>query len=388
MPEDFFYYRQQYAYFLLVTPLLLGLFWFLYKQREKAIQNFSAYPNLSKVLIQRSYFYFSLTVLSLVVAWSGAIFSWMDPQGNGRYLDQQEEEKSKKNILEESIKKGEGEEQIVKKQRKLHDIIFLLDASASMSVKDTRMGVSRLEFAKEIIEEVVKELRGPTAALYAFTSEVFTVSPATVDYLFLRLMLKNIGINEGDVAGTDLMEALGGLKNRYFSGPKEKLKTLILLTDGGDTRLETLENKEREKEIKAILSRLGNPKEQNLRVYCVGMGSKKGEVIPGVTFNNQPVYSSLDEELLESLSKEGRGHYYFANEFSALSIAEDILLSLKQDSPYLEEVESKEKIGELERLVEEKKDTAFVYDLYFQIPLAFAIFALSMTFLYPEVRKK
>ena len=40
-----------------------------------------------------------------------------------------------------------------------------------MSVKDTRTGISRLDEAKEIVDETVSRLKGENASLWAFTAE-------------------------------------------------------------------------------------------------------------------------------------------------------------------------------------------------------------------------
>ena len=72
-----------------------------------------------------------------------------------------------------------------------------------MAVVDTRVGESRLDYAKEIIDELVSQLDGEEVALYSLTSEMTLLVPPTNDYLYLRLMLHQVGYNEGDVYGTD-----------------------------------------------------------------------------------------------------------------------------------------------------------------------------------------
>ena len=84
----------------------------------------------------------------------------------------------------------------------------MLDTSASMSVEDTRQKNTRLEVAKEIIDEMVQKLDGQNVALYSFTSALTPIVPLTLDYLFTRLMLQDVHLNYGEVAGTDLFESL------------------------------------------------------------------------------------------------------------------------------------------------------------------------------------
>src|SRR5690606_21686855 len=114
--------------------------------------------------------------------------------------------------------------------RKAHDVIFLVDASASMSVADMRGGLSRFNYAKEIVDAAISKLQGESVALSAFTSGVTVLSPLTMDYFFVRIMLKQMQINEGDIAGTNLVEAIAVTREQYFPFITPSLKSLIILT--------------------------------------------------------------------------------------------------------------------------------------------------------------
>lgn len=85
-------------------------------------------------------------------------------------------------------------------RRKAHDVVFLLDVSASMGVKDGRLSRSRLDYAKELIDEIVARLHGETVSLYTFTSKVAQVVPGTMDYLYLRMLLRDVEVNSTGVA--------------------------------------------------------------------------------------------------------------------------------------------------------------------------------------------
>ncbi len=85
-------------------------------------------------------------------------------------------------------------------------------------------------------------------------------------------MLKQLQINEGGVSGTSIAAALKDMHERYFSIPTSLIKTLVLLTDGGDTYLETLQGQARDSEINSMVNSLGNPEQNHLRVFTIGMG--------------------------------------------------------------------------------------------------------------------
>ncbi len=322
IPRDLQYDLPQAIYLLFLAIPIAIMFWALNNYRHQSLKRFATQQSLSILLTPRSRIYNILHTCALCLAWIAAVIALMQPKGNGRYPESNQDPYSK-TILEETITSNDSKETTV--QRKAHDVIFLVDASASMSVSDTRVGLSRLEYAKEIIEETVKQLKGHTVSLYTFTSETSTIVPPTFDTLYLRMMARTIDINEGDVAGTDLLEALDTMRSKHFSKESQKLRTLIILTDGGDTRIEALFGDQRSQEIATLISRLNNAENMNLRTFSIGLGSKQGEDIPGILFQGSPVKSSLDENLLKMLSKHGRGRYYFASDFSSLGIASDII---------------------------------------------------------------
>lgn len=375
------------AYLIFVAILIAFLMWMLYEYRRKVVLGFAEKPSLVKLLMPRSRFYYLLKSAALCAAWVCATLALMQPKGNGRYYVPEEQRQDDKVLQEALVEHEEDEEQQVVLRRKAHDVIFLVDASASMLINDTRTGVTRLDYAKDIIDEVVSQLDGQTVALYAFTSEATTVVPLTMDYLFFRLMLRNIGINEGDVAGTDLVEALETVKKKHFGG-SGKLRTLILLTDGGDTRLEQLQGEQRASEMQTIISRIGDAEEQSLRIFTVGLGSQEGKIIPDITFEGQPVHSSLDEDLLIKLSDRGRGRYYFGNAFSAFGISADLIRQIRKDDPFVEEITAPKIRGRVERFTQQGYEPEILYDLFFQGPLGIAIILLTVALLLPDTRKK
>lgn len=365
---------------------ILMLSWWLYTYREKVVRRLAEAHCLPAVLQRRSRLLYSLYVAALGIAWVGTVLALMQPQGAGHYqrLNGDHDPEVVEEVLTESTASDDDTPFILR--RKAHDIIFLVDASASMSVTDTTQGITRLEYAKEIIDELASSSDGEALALYAFTSEVTPLVPVTQDTLFFRLVVRQVDINEGDVAGTDLAEALETVADKHFRRTEKRRTTLILLTDGGDTRLEQMTGPDREREVDAIASRIGDASAQNLRVFTIGLGTQEGRAVPGVQYDGRPVNSSLDEALLGKLADKGRGHYFFANQHTALSITQQIRAVLDQDNPFIEEVEVTKREGIVERVIESERQVT--YDQYFQWPLGFAILALVSALLLPEYRRR
>lgn len=367
LPNDLNYHTPQAVYLLMFTLLWVLGYLFLYFYRKHRLEDFAQDDVLQVILVSRSRYNFWMKVGALALAWIFAAIALMGPRGNGRYPYD-------KGIPGASFPPG----QEASLKRKAHDVIFLIDASASMEVADTRVGQTRLEYAKEIVDQVISRLKGENVALYAFTSDTTKLSPPTMDYLYVRLMLRHVEINEGDLAGTNVTEAISDMRDEYFSKISSKFKTLIVLTDGGDTDLEDIQGSEREAYIQNILTLLSRAEENHLRVYTIGMGSEQGKVIPDVQYEGKPVVSSLDEDLLKRISDAGRGQYYFANNTTAKDLAEILASKIMKEDTGVEEysVKSPGASGNTEDLL--------LYDLYFQLPLGAAIFLICFAHFFPE----
>lgn len=340
---------------LALFPMILAYI-FLYYHRKNVLQNYTGDNSSRLTLLKRSPFIYWLKIVSLSLLWTAATLALMQPKGNGRYA------------------KEEPSKQKREKRYRNHLISFLIDTSASMAIQDARGGKTRLESAKDVADQISAELTGQTASLYAFTSDTTKISPPSMDYFFLRIMLQQLQINEGDIPGTDISQALKALHTLLSSHDPSALKTLIIISDGGDTVLETLQNKERELFISQASDVFKNAEKMNLRIYTVGTGSTTSSSVPGISFKGRSVQSKLEGELLRQIAEKARGKYYQANNHSALDISRDLFLELSADDPYVEE--------SLNSLASPRD--SLIYTLYFQVPLGLAILLLAFILICPE----
>lgn len=345
--QDLVYLWPKAAYLLFILVLLVILFVTLFLYRKRQLETYAEPALLSKLMIPRIDFLFWIKAIAFGLTWILATLALMQPVSYGEYP-------------EELRKKGSGSV----RQLKPHDVILLIDASASMSVKDTREGISRFDKAKEIADQIISKLNGDNVALHTFTSEPIQISPLTLDYLFVRLVLQQIQINEGGAEGTDLQAALSGMRKLYFDRPDSTQKTLILISDGGDTRYETTTGPAQAQRLDAILASITDAKKENLIVYTIGVGSEHGATIPGITYEGKPVTSALDSTLLKAL-----GIYFPAYEYEAMNIANAIIKEMNQKSEYV---------------TEQTKTDNLIHTLYYQIPLGIAILLLAMALLLPD----
>lgn len=354
---DLVYDFPQAAYLLFGSLVFFWLWCRLYYHRKEVLsQNFQP-AILERLMVPRSGLNFWGKTLAICFVWGLAAFALMQPKGNERYA-------------------SSGESSKVFVRQKSHEIIFLIDASASMNILDASGGQARLKYAKEIADQLAALLRGEMVSLYAFTSDVVKLVPATNDILFLRLMLKDLQINEGEIGGTDFNRTFKTLKEEYLSRPLAHLKTIVLFSDGGDTLYEAEKSEEgKKKRIEEIIGQLNFSKEYELKVFTVGIGSKQGGEVPGVTFEGKPVHANLDRRVMESIAKSLKGAFYAADEMSAIDIAASLAKIVNNEQIVYKE-ETREKKGTSKEMM--------VYDLYFQYPLGMAIVFLGLVLFLPD----
>ena len=109
------------------------------------------------------------------------------------------------------------------------DIVIALDASTSMEFA-VGGGASRLEAAREVVEEFVGTLEGDRIGLVIFQSRSLTLSPLTLDHNALTRAVRDVHaglLPDGTAIGLGLSEALNLLRNS-----EAKSRVIVLLTDG------------------------------------------------------------------------------------------------------------------------------------------------------------
>ena len=187
------------------------------------------------------------------------------------------------------------------------DILVALDTSLSMDAQDVQP--SRLLKAKNEITRLIDMLEGDRIGLIAFAGDSFVQCPLTLDYGAARLFLDIIDTGIIPTPGTSLTSAIKTASNA-FSKKERKYKVLILFTDGEGHQGNPIET-------------VQNAAEEGIRIYCVGMGSPKGEPIPVLDKSGKKtgykkdskgnvVMSQLDEATLQKIALMSGGRYYRA----------------------------------------------------------------------------
>lgn len=187
------------------------------------------------------------------------------------------------------------------------DIVLSLDISGSMLAKDFEP--DRLEAAKKVAMNFIKERPNDRIGLVIFSGESFTQCPITIDHQVLLNLFKDIHsgmVEDGTAIGMGLATAVARLKES-----KSKTKVIILMTDG-------VNNTGYIDPHTAIQI----AKSYGIRVYTIGIGKNGMAPYPVTDQNGKTFYQNfpvqIDEALLKTIAKETGGSYYRATGNSSL----------------------------------------------------------------------
>lgn len=184
------------------------------------------------------------------------------------------------------------------------DIVLAVDVSQSMLTEDILP--NRLTKAKLELQEFVEKARGDRLGVLAFAGEAQTQVPLTLDRSAVKLFLRTLSPELIPTPGTSIGDAIrAGTAMFLDQGAEDRI--LVLLTDGEDQESDPL-GAAREARRKGV------------RIYAIGIGTPKGEVIPirkqnkAIAFKKDLrgnlVISKLDEKTLQDITAQTRGVYY------------------------------------------------------------------------------
>lgn len=234
------------------------------------------------------------------------------------------------------------------------DIFIAVDTSKSMLAQDIKP--NRLERAKLAIKELIKKLDGDRVGLISFAGTAFIQCPLTLDYSGFLFTLDDLDTQTIPRGGTSLSRAIKQAIDGYEGGAK-KYKALIIITDGEDHE-------------GGVMSVVQEAKNQGVKIFCVGIGTEEGELIPLVDDTGAMVFlkdkegnvvkTRLNEKVLSEIALNTGGAYIRA---TPLNFGLDFIYD--------------EKIGKMEKK-ELTSKMAKNYEEKFQIPLFIALILLAL----------
>ncbi|MDD5496302.1 MAG: VWA domain-containing protein [Candidatus Omnitrophica bacterium] len=186
------------------------------------------------------------------------------------------------------------------------DILIAVDVSKSMLAQDIKP--NRLERTKFAIKDLLRKLNGDRIGLIAFAGTAFLQCPLTIDYNGFLLTLDDLSTSTIPRPGTSISSAIREAI-QVFKGPEKKYKALVIITDGEDLEGDAL---------KAA----GEAALAGIKIYCVGVGTAEGELIPAGYDSGERKYladrsgnivkTRLNEDILKRIAISTGGSYVHA----------------------------------------------------------------------------
>ncbi|MBT7688060.1 MAG: VWA domain-containing protein [Flavobacteriales bacterium] len=267
----------EFLWALIILPLILVWYWFVRNDRQPTM-SFSASSDLRATGL-KSYLV-HLPIILRVLALAGIIVALARPQSSTNWQD----------VKTEGI-----------------DIVMAIDISSSMLAQDFEP--NRLEAAKEVAVEFIKNRPTDRIGLVVYSGESFTQCPLTTDHeklINLFQDIKNGMIVDGTAIGMGLANTVNRLKES-----DAKSKVVILLTDGENTAGSIPPITAAE-----IAATFG------VKVYTIGVGTKGMAPMPVPDMFGRIRYQrmevNIDEESLEQIADITNGSYFRATDNQSL----------------------------------------------------------------------
>lgn len=184
-------------------------------------------------------------------------------------------------------------------KRKGLDVIIAVDTSKSMLAADIEP--NRLVRAKLAAQDLLALCKGDRLGVIAFAGRAFLMAPLTIDYGAVVNAIRELDTEVIPRGGTNLAEAIQ-LASEAFGKGEGADKVLVFLSDGEDVEGDAL-----------VQAR--KAAEAGVKIYCVGIGSTEGALLPlpGGQFirdrSGQLVRSRLDESKLREVASIASGLY-------------------------------------------------------------------------------
>lgn len=186
------------------------------------------------------------------------------------------------------------------------DLVFALDTSLSMLAEDIKP--NRLTRAKHEMSALMDKLRGDRVGIVIFSGASFIQCPLTFDYSAAKMFLESVNTNSISVPGTALESAIRTALRAFENSPPNSAKVIVVLTDG-------------ESHDGNALKAAEDAEKAGVKIYAIGIGSEKGELIPlrdeqgnlsgyKKDRDGNVVMTKLDQLTLEKIAALTDGQFY------------------------------------------------------------------------------
>ena len=219
------------------------------------------------------------------------------------------------------------------------DLVVVLDLSGSMQAvmdnlpedlkgyvdkRPPAIRPTRLDAAKAVIRDFISRRKTDRIGVIVFGKSAYVLSPPTLDYHLLDLLVSKMALNLVDPTGTAIGDAVGVATARLRKS-HAKSKAILLLTDGDN------QGGQISPQYAAHLATTVGAK-----LYSIQIGEGKDAVVQaGFDLFGQPRYVSqsypTNPELLRELASKTGGAMYVASDVTALQASfHDVLNKLEK----------------------------------------------------------
>jgi len=234
--------HKEFFYALAALPFLVAMYFLSIYLRKKAIERFGETDLFKRLTGESSLAKKNLKFILALVAFAFILIALIDPE-TGSHLE---------NINTTGS-----------------DIVITLDVSNSMNAQDIQP--SRLERAKEAIQQLIDKLQGDRIGIVIFAGQSLVQLPVTTDYTAAKMFLGQIQTDLIPVQGTAIGEALTRSANLLLdegdSAFSKRSKSIILISDGENF----------EDDAVAAAKEAGS---RGIIIHTIGIGSPDGVPIP------------------------------------------------------------------------------------------------------------
>ena len=184
------------------------------------------------------------------------------------------------------------------------DMRILFDVSKSMLSDDVKP--TRIEQAKWLVQQLVKNNPGDRFGLIAFAGNAFLQCPLTIDKASFLQLTDALDTDTIPLGGTNLQLALETAV-KAFEGAEGNHKAVILLTDGDELtgKAEAVTKQLAAAKIPLLIAGIGDPANPSV----IQITNEKGEKKILTDKQGNAVKSPLNEVALAALAKETSGIY-------------------------------------------------------------------------------
>ena len=209
------------------------------------------------------------------------------------------------------------------------DVIFLLDTSVSMVLRDYVVQgerIDRLTMLKNVLSHFVDKLQGNRIQFIAYAEQAYTLVPLTNDYALLKFQLQRLQAASLTGRSSDLSQAmLYALHAQQQNIEQDARPVFVMLTDASRP------TRHIDPRVAAALVA-----ESGIRLHTIAIGA--GSYAAEDTANVSLIYHPASFKLLEDIARLGNGQFFWAKDPDTLSAALQTIQNTEKRQTQIEPV--------------------------------------------------